>query len=155
MQDIRLHIHIEDTQPMELLDLTSSLVALNNQYVAYLKKHPEQNINSDAKLYVKEIRHGSVIVELIDTLAVAVLPFMENANSIIGFVGYCKDAIKYFLGKRADNPGLTISDCRDFGNLVNPIAAVAQGAVTVDNVPIRLRPGNILPGRSVFYTDSR
>lgn len=22
MQDIRLHIHIEDTQPMELLDLT-------------------------------------------------------------------------------------------------------------------------------------
>ena len=34
-------------------------------------------------------------------------------------------------------------------------AAVAQGAVTVDNVPIRLRPGNILPGRSVFYTDSR
>ena len=41
MQDIRLHIHIEDTQPMELLDLTSSLVALNNQYVAYLKKHPE------------------------------------------------------------------------------------------------------------------
>lgn len=27
--------------------------------------------------------------------------------------------------------------------------------VTVDNVPIRLRPGNILPGRSVFYTDSR
>lgn len=128
MQDIRLHIHIEDTQPMELLDLTGSLVALNNQYVAYLKKHPEQNINSDAKLYVKEIRHGCVIVELIDTLAVAALPFIENANSIIGFVGYCKDAISYFLGKSSDNPGLTISDCRDFGNIVNPIAA-DNGAV--------------------------
>lgn len=128
MQDIRLHIHIEDTQPMELLDLTGSLVALNNQYVAYLKRHPEQNINSDAKLYIKEIRHGCVIVELIDTLAVAALPFIENANSIIGFVGYCKDAISYFLGKSSDNPGLTISDCRDFGNIVNPIAA-DNGAV--------------------------
>ena len=128
MQDVRLHIHIEDTKPMELLDLTGSLVSLNNQYVSYLKKHPEQNINSEAKLYVKEIRQGCVIVELIDTLAVAALPFMENANSIIGFVGYCKDALSYFLGKSTKNPDLTISDCRDFGNIVNPIAA-DNGAV--------------------------
>lgn len=128
MEDIRLHIHIKDTQPMELLDLTGSLVALNSQYVSYLKRHAGDNIRSEAKLYVKEIRHGSVIVELVDTMAVAVLPFMENANTIIGFVEYCKAAIGYFLGKSDDNPGLTVSDCRDFGNIVNPIAA-DNGAV--------------------------
>lgn len=128
MEDIRLHIHIEDTKPMELLDLTSSLVSLNNQYVTYLKKHLEQNIRSEAKLYVKEIRHGCVIVELIDTLTSAVLPFMESANTIVGFASYCREAIYYLLGKDDKNPGMSVSDCRDFGNLVNPITA-DNGAV--------------------------
>lgn len=131
VQDIRLHIHIEDTQPMELLDLTGALASLNNLYVSYLKRHPGQNVRSDAKLYIKEIKHGCVIIELVDTLAVAVLPFMENANTIIGFVEYCKAAIGYFLGKSDDNPGLTVSDCRDFGNIVNPIAADNGAAINI------------------------
>lgn len=127
-EDIRLHIHIEDTQPMELLDLTGSLVALNNQYVSYLKKHKGNNIKSEAKLYVKEIRHGSVIVELVDTMFASVLPFMENANTIIGFAEYCKSAIDYFLGKSKERPELTVADCKDFANIVNPITA-DNGAV--------------------------
>ena len=128
IQDIRLHVHIEDTKPMELLDLTNSLVSLNNQYVAYLKRHLNQNMNSDAKLYVKEIRKGCVIVELVDTLTAVVIPFVENANTIIGFASYCKEVIQYFLGRNNNNPGLTISDCKDFKNIVNPIA-VDNGAV--------------------------
>lgn len=122
-EDIRLHVHIEDTQPMELLDLTGSLVALNNQYVSYLKKHKGDNVKSEAKLYVKEIRHGSVIVELVDTMVASVLPFMENANTIVGFVGYCKAAIDYFLGKSNERPDLSVQDCKDFANIVNPITA--------------------------------
>ena len=53
MQDIRLQVHVNNTIPMELSDLTSSLAALNNQYVAYIRRHRDGNISGAAKLYVK------------------------------------------------------------------------------------------------------
>jgi hypothetical protein len=131
MQDVRLHIHIENTQPTELIGLTGSLISLSNQFASYLKKYPEQNISSDAKLYIKEIRQGSIIVELIDTLAVAIVPFAENANAIMEFAGYCRDAIGYFLGKTNERPDMSISDCRDFGNMVNPVVADNGGKIDI------------------------
>lgn len=125
MQDIRLQIHIDNTLPIQLSDLNNALSALNSQYTSYVKRHREKNISSTTRLYVKEVRKGSAIFELVDMLpAVAVvIPFMENANTIIGFAEYCRDALGYFLGKKQNRPNLTVDDCRDMSNLVSPIIA--------------------------------
>lgn len=134
MEDVRLHIHIENTEPIELLDLTSSLVSLSNQYTSYLKKPSTQNISSDAKLYVKEIRQGSTILELVEFAGIAVLPFLEDTNTIIGFAQYCKQAFNYFLGKEKDNPGISIADCREIANMVNPIVADHNSVMSIGTV---------------------
>lgn len=135
IQDIRLHIHIENTEPMELMNLTSSLVSLNNQYVSYVRRHSSQNISSSSKLYIKEIREGSTILELVEVATVLVLPFLENVNTILGFTEYCKQALQYFTGKSKDRPGnITKYDCQDFSNLVNPIISDHGGVINIGTV---------------------
>lgn len=125
MQDIRLQIHIDNTIPIKLSDLNNALSALNNQYAAYVKPHSDKNICGTTCLYIKEVRKGSAIFELIDISPVVagVIPFMENANTIIGFAEHCRDALAYFLGKGKYRPDMTADDCRNMSNLVNPIIA--------------------------------
>ena len=128
MQDIRLQVCIENTSPIELLDLTSSLVSLNNQYASYVKRNTVDNVSSNAKLYIKEIRNGSTILELVELAVITMLPFAENVNTIVGFAGYCKVVFDYLTGKSGSKPELSISDYRDFSNIVNPVVA-DRGAV--------------------------
>lgn len=120
--DIRLVIHIENKRPIELMDLTKSLVSLANQFNEYLKK-TENLSNREAKLYVKEIKTGSVTLDLIEIATIGVLPFMENINTIAGFADYVKNGINYFLGKKdAKEPKFSTKDCNDFSQIVTPIA---------------------------------
>ena len=88
MKDIRLIIEINNKQPLELLDLTKSLVALASQFNSYVSKNGDSKENREAKLYVKEIRSGSVILELIELATIGVIPFLENVNTVIGFADY-------------------------------------------------------------------
>lgn len=97
-------------------------------------------------------------------MAVGVASEMNQGRRLDDDAGYSRD---YFRVSRSVQSDYRCRCSRVLGGIVPAAgrcrfdctrchsAAVAQGAVTVDNVPIRLRPGNILPGRSVFYTDSR
>lgn len=121
-QDIRLVIHIENKKPIELMDLTKSLVALANQFNDFVKT--TSNVpNREAKLYVKQIKTGSVILDLVEIATVGALPFLENINTIVGFADFLKDGYNYFLGRGGDsNPEFSTRDCSDFAQIVNPIA---------------------------------
>jgi len=122
-QDIRLVIEIKNDQPLELIDLTKSLNSLANEFTNYVSRHGDSAENRAAKLYVKEIRSGSVICELIELATIGVLPFMENMNTIIGFGQYVSSAYKYLLGKKKEKPtDLTQSDLKELSQIVNPIA---------------------------------
>ena len=120
--DIRLVIHIENKRPIELMDLTKSLVSLASQFNDYVRK--TTNIeNREAKLYVKEIKSGSVILDLIEIATVGALPFIENINTIIGFAEYLKTGFDSFLRKNKEEyPYFSTKDCTEFSQIVNPIA---------------------------------
>lgn len=121
-KDIRLVIEIKNQQPLELLDLTKSLVSLASQFNSYVSKNGDSKENREAKLYVKEIRSGSVILELIEMATIGIIPFLENVNTIIGFAQYTKKAYNYFLGKSDEKPDLSMTDYKELSQIVNPVA---------------------------------
>lgn len=121
-QDIRLVIKIENKQPIELFDLTKSLVSLATQFDTYVDKNAYCKENKEAKLFVKEIKSGSVILELVEYATIGMIPFMENTNTIIGFAQYCKNAINYFLKNEGEKPDLTSTDFKEFSSILNPVA---------------------------------
>lgn len=122
IQDVRLVIKIENKRPIELLDLTKSLVSIATQFDSYVDKNADSKENREAKLYVKEIKSGSVILELIELATVGMIPFIENTNTILGFVEYCKKAVNFFLKNEGEKPELKPTDYRDFSTILNPIS---------------------------------
>ncbi len=121
-QDVRLVIKIENNNPIELFDLTKSLVALANQFDNYATQNADSIENREAKLYVKEIKSGSVIFELIEIATVGVIPFLENTNTLIEFGKFFQKTINYFLKEEGEKPELTPTDYKDFSTILGPVA---------------------------------
>lgn len=122
IKDISLKIEINNRNPLELSELTKSLISLSNQYNSFVKKNGFTEEERQAKLFVKEIKSGSVILDLYEVASVGVIPFLEHTNTIIGFAGYLKDAVNYFLKGSGEKPNVTAQDCKDISQIVNPIA---------------------------------
>lgn len=122
-KDIRLVVEISNTNPIELIDFTKSFLAIANQFGAYVRDHGDSTENREAKLYVTEVREGSVIFELKEYATIGLIPFLENINTITGFAGYLKDAYNYILGKTEKKPKeLTVNDYKELSQIINPIA---------------------------------
>ena len=123
INDVRLVVEIKNKHPLELLELTKSLVSLANQFNSYTSDLNTSKEDREAKLYVKEIRTGSVILELIEVATIGVLPFIENINTLVSFAEYLRDSYQYFLGSPRGKPKeFSISDQRDLSQIINPIA---------------------------------
>jgi len=123
MKEISLLIEIKNKKPLELMDLTKSFVALASQFNSYVSENGDSKVTREAKLFVKEIRTGSIIMELYEIATIGVLPFVENVNTIVGFAGYIKDAYNFLLGKSDEKPTeFTSNDYRELSQIVNPVA---------------------------------
>lgn len=122
IQDIRLIFKIDNKQPIELIDLTKSLVSLASQFDKYTSKFGDSKENKEAKLYVKEIKSGSVIVELIELATVGMIPFIDNSNTIIDFASHLKSVAEFFIKGKGNKPELTPSDYKELSTIINPVA---------------------------------
>ncbi len=122
IQDTHLVVEIKNKEPLELIDLTKSLVALGNQYASYASKNADSKIDREAKLYVKEIRTGSVILDLYDIARVGAIPFAEHVNTVIEFGKFIGNIGAYFLKKDGEKPQLNEGDYKDLSNIFNPVA---------------------------------
>lgn len=156
VKDVRLIIKIENKNPIELFDLTKSLISLANQFDSFVSRSADSKENKEAKLYVKEIKSGSVILELMEIATVNVIPFIENTNTILEFGKFFKKTIDFFLKGKGDDPKLSPSDYKDMSTVLNPIAkdngsqfimnTTVDGNVYV-NLPITSMEGNAIQNK--------
>lgn len=129
-----LRITIDNNEPVELIQLTKSLYALDRQYKKYIADNGFLPIERDSKLYIKEIKSGSVIVELMDVVSAAVIPFAEYTNTIVGFTCYLKSAYDYYRGLTGNKPDLDISDKQDLRSIINVVKGNVGSVLTIENV---------------------
>lgn len=132
-QDVRLKVEIKNQQPIELLELTKSLVALGNQFTKYVSEHGDSKEAREAKLYIKEIRTGSVILDLVETASIGMIPFIENLQTITGFAKHLKTLYDIFLAKKKTPlpQSLTTNDYKDLSQILNPIAADSASQMNI------------------------
>jgi hypothetical protein len=122
MPDAHLTIEIKNTQPVELLDLTSSFFSFADEFKRHMVGLNEPILPTDARFYIKEIKTGSIIADLI-SYAPSALPFMEHANNILGFAAYLKLAYDFLLSKEKKKPeGIQKINFENLYNIVEPTA---------------------------------
>lgn len=117
----------KNAHPVELLDFTGSLLAVGDQYKAFIRRRRGAWVEDDYKLYIKEVRSGSIIAELIDfatqgQLLPAATPF------VIDFASQLGQWFDFFKGAKdvADVSdwlfGVSKKDLQQISQIVEPVA---------------------------------
>ncbi|MGQ0456116.1 MAG: hypothetical protein ACT4OU_03530 [Hyphomicrobium sp.] len=122
------------TEPTELVSLVESFAAVANQFDVYLRReHP--NLKGAAKLFVQDIRKGSIIVELLPIIQ-PLIANMDNTLIVDGFVRRFGGRIKQYIeGKKDDSA--TKGDIKDLMGAVGLIANDPDGKSAISSVEYR------------------
>lgn len=102
-----LNIHIKNNKPVDINNLARSLNGLASLYRSFIESH-DYNADIEPKLYVKEIKEGSIDIYLLGQL----LNTLEFVNPTLEFANNLYDMIEILKGSKEDN-GKKISkkDC--------------------------------------------
>lgn len=119
----KLRLKISNTVPLDLTDLAIGLNSLARLYNDFNEG------NAQAKLLVKEVRKGSIEIDLITLSAASLIPLISNVNNIVQFASYLKLLCAMCLGAKgeeikritADNylPSPQIKDFKNFKDTIN------------------------------------
>lgn len=117
--------------PLELVRLTDSLSALSTSFARYADRNGLAINGDDVRLYVKDIRSGSIVVELV-ALAKTVPMVIEQARSILDFARFLSETIRYFRGEVQTPPSdTTTKDAQDVKQLLGPVAADPKAGLQI------------------------
>jgi hypothetical protein len=115
-----ISLKIDFTQLIDVLDFVSLFTSVESQFEHFISaRYPD--FASEARVFVKEIRPGSIEADLF-TAAGLIVPLMEHALVIEDFIKRYYDRLsRYFLPAGRDETA-TKSDLKDFMGAVSAIA---------------------------------
>lgn len=139
-----------NVRPIDLLDFTTSLLAVGEQYKSFVRRQGGSWADDEYRLYVKEVRTGSIIAELISYASQGhmLAPF---APFIIQFTQQLNDWFEFFKGiKDAKDikelfTGATKKDFQQLSQIIEPVAKdggsqinliAKEGGIIVFNAPL-------------------
>jgi hypothetical protein len=96
--DVMLTVELKNTSPVDLLDLTVSFAALGQSFRDYATEQTADPLPDNLKLYVRELRSGSIIADLIPLLEQAQW-IDKHIDVLAGFAANFHDILNYFLGR--------------------------------------------------------
>jgi len=129
-----LILKIDYIQNIELDDFILSLSGLNNEYSRFVEEKENNPLKQELKLYLKEVKKGSVIAEFFTAAAAGgTLAFMENAVTIITFTQFLCSTYGYFLGKNDKPKDFSKQELKNLKNIVEPIAKDNGSQLIIQN----------------------
>lgn len=127
----KIVVEIKNHYPVELLDLTQSLYSFAKEYEGYAHAEFEGADRSGTKLFVKEIRAGSIITELVP-IAAGMLPLLSEANTVIGFAKHLKLAIDWLRNpNRETKPVISRNTLTNVSSIVDPVAKDSASQINI------------------------
>lgn len=118
----KLQITINNTKPVVLTDLTMALLGVGQQFERFIENETTDQHQTGSELFIKEVRSGSIIVELV-AQAIPVVPLLWQGGSVIEWFGYAKSVIEWLNGKLEKPPkDVTKQDLKQWNNILEPIA---------------------------------
>jgi hypothetical protein len=138
MGDGQTHIIVtlDTKEPIEIGDFVTAFTSVASQYNKFMTdSHPE--IGGDARVYVKEVRSGSIIADLIPVLtafgvAGSTLVAIQQADAIVEFVKKYGGKLKVYLDGDGIDVAATNSDLKDFLGSVAAIANDPDGKASIE-----------------------
>ena len=135
--EVRIFLRIKTRNPIELGDFVSEFTSVASQYEKFIReRHPEFGL--DARIYVKQIKRGSIVAELLPFLPLLMFgntdPFstIEQVNAVTEFVRTYGGKLKTYFTKGKEVEDATRSDLKDFMGALTAIANDPDGTASVE-----------------------
>ena len=120
--EVKLTIEINNRRPVELADFAQSMICVGSEYARFIGSGENAATPDDVKLYVREIRTGSIITELV-AMAPLAIPFIEHADTVIEYAKHLKTVYDWFAGRSEKKPlGLEKATLQNLSTIVEPVA---------------------------------
>lgn len=129
MQQASLTIEIKNQQPIELLDLTWSLVGLSEEIKRFVDAHEPEASPTYAGISIRDIRAGSVVADLIVTAPFT--PGVSHINTVAKFGAHLQAAYAYLSSSATAKPALEKATYQNLSNIVEPIAKDAGAQLNI------------------------
>lgn len=137
VSEAKLQVYIKYSKKIELSHYINSLNSLNTEYYDYLRYSEDYLQPDDIRLYVNEIRTGSILTDLI-AYSPTLLAFAENANTLIDFTKHLYENINILRTKNtkeiADEYAIKSSSLTNLQGLVEPIINDPKGQITLSGI---------------------
>jgi hypothetical protein len=118
----RLEIKINNVRPLGLEDLSLSLLAFSHQFHKFVESETNKETDIGSELLIKEVRSGSIIVELVSQAA-PIVPLFWEGGTLVQWSKVVEDTCKWLLGKIDTPPKkLTKQDLQEWNKFVEPVA---------------------------------
>lgn len=118
----KLEITIRNEKPVVLTDLTLSLLAVNQQFQRFLESKTNHDYQTSTELYIKEVRSGSIVVELV-ALAMPIIPLVWTGGPLNEWMNQAKAILDWLLAKTANKPkDLAKADYNQWNSILEPVA---------------------------------
>lgn len=118
----KLEITLKNTRPVALTDLTMALLSVSNQYQRFVEGATTDDYAPSSELLIKEVRSGSIVVELVSH-AMPIVPLIWEGGSLVEWVKVAKETLDWLTGK-SKNPPAEVSkqDLQQWKNILEPVA---------------------------------
>lgn len=123
-----LIVEYKNERPIELTDLTAALSAFGEQFKRFVTEH--DGVDPETRLFVHEIRPGSVIAELVE-LGKLANDLYEARDYIAPFVPALGDIMDAVLHLKPEAKKLDRQTLRNTANIVAPVATDTGAQLTV------------------------
>lgn len=137
----KIIVEIKNKTPVQLLDLTQSLISFAKEYQGFADSEFEGDYRTETRLYVKEIRTGSIITELVP-YAAGLLPLLSDTNTVVGFVRHLKAAVDQL--RTPKEPGtrtnLTRTTLTNIASIVDPVAKDNGSQINITGETVNIAP---------------
>ncbi len=127
-----LTLKIDNSQPIELSDFVGAFTSLAREYRSQIRDNPDYE--DDAQIFVKEVRKGSIIADLMPVIASTapiVAQYADQAWQAIEFVNKWEERISGLIAGNAPKDAQK-SDLDTFSNAVAAIARDPDASSTLE-----------------------
>lgn len=125
--DAHLILKIDTKAPVELNDFVAAFVGFGNQFDRYHdREYPDES--HDAGFYVREVRAGSIIAELVPYIGITapvlggIMAGVKHANDLKKFVENYSASLKKYFKRGGRESKASKTDLNDFHKTVRAIA---------------------------------
>ena len=160
--DKKLEIKINNQKPVALKDLTLSLLSFNHQFQKFIETETESDSGIGTELLIKEVRSGSIIVELVSQVA-PIVPLIWEGGTLSQWTKVVQDVCLWLLGKQDTPPKeLSKQDLQEWNKFLEPVAKdhgsqmninVSEGGQVVQHITINSTEANAMQNQVTKFIE--